>query len=223
MFNKKTYAILAFLLMTLFSPALVAQLSPAGFLGCYGDDPNISWAEDAGPGECVVSSGQVLVPHGVYTNVNDPSCDAGLDRFMGALAEVFSGGVDYGFGDYLGPVPPIAESKLGHQFRESLDGRIDPKASCQIVSVKLPLGATEVRSTHASWWDNRYEPQAPLKPTGHWSKWEWPYITYTASGPVVFAIFKNWSRDTDQWAVIRVIYRPANLRREKQRRHGSLE
>jgi len=222
MFHRKTYAILAFLLMTPFSPALFAQISPSGFLGCYGDDPN-KWAEDAGPGECVASSGHILVAHGVYAGVSDPSCAVGLDLFLGALANVFSGAVNYRFGDYLGPAAAVAESKLGNQFREPLEGRIDSKASCQIVSVKLPLGATDLRSTHAFWWDNHYEQQAPLKPTGHWSKWEWPYITYTSSGPVVFAVFKNWSRDTDQWAVLRVIYKPANFEREKQRRHGSLE
>ena len=46
MFRWKTYAIVAFLLMTPFSPALFAQISPSGFLGCDGDDPN-KWAEDA--------------------------------------------------------------------------------------------------------------------------------------------------------------------------------
>ena len=219
---KNTRAILTFLLVTLFSPALFAQISPSGFLGCYGDDPN-KWAEDAGPGECVASSGDILVAHGVYANVSDPSCAIGLDPFLSALANVFSGAVNYGFGDFLGPVAPIVESKLGNQFREPLEGLIDSKASCQILSVKLPLGATDVRSTHASWWDYRYELQTPLKPTGHWSKWEWPYVTYTPSGPVVFAVFKNWSRDTDQWAVLRVIYKPANFEHELRRRHGSLE
>jgi hypothetical protein len=218
----KKYGILLFLLMTLFSPALFAQISPSGFLGCYGDDPN-KWAEDAGPGECVASSGHILVAHGVYADVNDPSCAVGLDLFLGALANVFSSAVNYGFRDSLGPAAPIAESKLGNQFREHLEGRIDSRASCQIVSVKLPLGATNVRTTHASWWDNHYEQQAPLRPTAHGSRWEWPIITYTSSGPVVFAVFHNWSRDTDQWAVLRVIYKPANFEREKQRRHGSLE
>jgi len=222
MFNKNKYAILAFLLMTPLSSTLFAQISPSGFLGCYGYDPN-KWAEDAGPGECVASSGDILVAHGVYANVNDPSCALGLEFFLGALANVFSGAANYGFGNYLGPLAPIAEGKLGTQFSEPLEGRIDSKASCQIVSVKLPFGATGMRTTHASWWDYHYELQAPLKPTGHWSKWEWPYLTYTSSGPVVFAVFKNWSRDTDQWAVLRVIYKPANFERELQRRPGSLE
>src|ERR1700719_987861 len=115
MFRWKTYAIVAFLLMTPFSPALFAQISPSGFLGCYGHDPN-KWAEDAGPGECVASSGHILVALGVYANVNDPSCAVGLEFFLGARANVISGGVNYGYGDSLGPVPPIAESKLGNQF-----------------------------------------------------------------------------------------------------------
>src|SRR5271165_3341035 len=34
---------------------------------------------------------------------------------------------------------PIAESKLGNQFRELLEGPIDSRVSCQILSVKLPL------------------------------------------------------------------------------------
>ena len=118
---KKKYAILAFLLMTPLSPVLFAQISPSGFLGCYGDDPN-KWAEDAGPGECVASSGQIVVAHGVYANANDPSCAAGPELFLGTLANVFSGAVNYGFGDYLGPVAPIVESKLGNQFREPLEG-----------------------------------------------------------------------------------------------------
>ena len=222
MSGTKTCAIVAFLVITLCSPVLFAQISPSGFLGCYGYDHN-KWAEDAGPGECVASSGHVLVAHGVYANVNDPNCAAGPDLLLSALATVFNGALNYGFGDYLGPVAQIAERKVGNRFREPLEGRIDSKASCQIVSVKLPLGATAVRSTYSSWWDNHYEDQAPLRPTGHWSKWEWPYIVYTYSGSVVFAIFKNWSHDTDQWAVIRVIYKPANFEREKQRMPGSLE
>jgi len=222
MFDRKRYVILAFLLITPSSPALFAQIGPRGFLGCYGYDPN-KRAEDAGPGECVASSGGIFVAHGVSGNVYDPNCAAGPDLFLGALASVFDGAVNHGFGDYLGPVAPIAEHKLGDQFREPLEGRIDSKASCQIVSVKLPLGATEARSTYSSWWDNRYEQQVPLRPTGHWSKWEWPYIVYTSSGPIVFAVFKNWSPDTNQWAEIRVIYKPANFEQETRRKHGSLE
>jgi len=128
MFNKNKYAILAFLLMTPLSSTLFAQISPSGFLGCYGYDPN-KWAEDAGPGECVASSGDILVAHGVYANVNDPSCALGLEFFLGALANVFSGAANYGFGNYLGPLAPIAEGKLGTQFSEPLEGRIDSKAS----------------------------------------------------------------------------------------------
>jgi len=146
MFRRKTYAILAFLLMTPFSPALFAQISPCGFLGCDGDDPN-KWAEDAGPGECVASSGHN--PRGTWSLCGCQRSKlrrwAGL--FLGALANVFSSAVNYGFGDYLGPAAPIAETRLGNQFREPLEGRIDSKASCQIVSVKLPLGATDLRST----------------------------------------------------------------------------
>jgi hypothetical protein len=86
MFHRKTCAILAFLLMTPSSPALFSQISSSGFLGCYGDDPN-KWAEDAGPGECFASSGHILVAHGVYANVSDPSCAVGPDLFLGGVGQ----------------------------------------------------------------------------------------------------------------------------------------
>jgi hypothetical protein len=57
----------------------------------------------------------------------------GRISFWAALANVFSGAVNYGFGDYLGPVEPIAESKLGNQFRESLEGRIDSRQAAKSV------------------------------------------------------------------------------------------
>src|SRR5271165_3341033 len=48
-----------------------------------------------GLGECVASSGHILVAHGVYANFNDPNCAAGLDFLLGALANVFSGAANY--------------------------------------------------------------------------------------------------------------------------------
>ena len=160
--------------------------------------------------------------HGVYVNVDNPDCASGPNIFIDALVRGFKEGVNYGLSDYLGPAAPIVGEKLGDEFRKAVEGRLDPRASCQVVSVKLPAGASFVRAINSSWWDNRYSNQANGAATGHWSKWEPQQLTNTDSGQVLWAIFKNWSHDTNQSAVIHVVYRPADMNRERQRQPGSL-
>jgi hypothetical protein len=135
------------------APIVFAQAGPKGFLGCNGYDPK-GWAGEAGPGECVVSSGETVVDHGVYVDVFNPPCASGPNLFVDALTEAFKKGVSYGLSDYLGPAARIVGEKLGDEVRKAVEGRIDPKANCQVVSVKLPKGATIVRAAYSSWWDN---------------------------------------------------------------------
>jgi hypothetical protein len=215
----KTVFALAVLII---APKLFAQgYGPSGFLGCYGYDPN-NWAGEAGPGECVVSSGRVYVNHGVYVTVNEPPCASGPNLFVAGIVRVFKEGAAYGLSEYLGPAAQIAGEQLGDEFRKLIEGRIDPTANCQIVSVKLPARATFVRATYWHWWESAYHETDEGAATGHWSKWEGLKITDTASGPVLWAIFKNWSDNVDQPAVIHVIYKPANMDREKRRQPNSL-
>jgi len=203
------------------APRLFGQAGPTGFLGCYGYDPK-GWAGEAGPGQCVVSSGQVVVAHGVYVHVDNPDCASGPNVFVDALVSGFKAGVSYGLSDYLGPAAPIVGDKLGDEFRKAIEGRLDPRAACQVVSVKLPARAKVVKATYWSWWDDHYSEQGEGAATGHWSKWEPPQVTDTPSGPVLWAIFKNWSDGVDQSAVIHVVYEPADMSREIRRQPDSL-
>jgi hypothetical protein len=209
------------LLLSLFvlAPAMFGQDGPVGFYGCNGYDPN-GWAKEAGSGECVVASGRVDIPHGVYVNVHNLPRGGDTSEFVKGLANVLKAGVGKGLSSYLGPLAPIVADALGNEATKYIDGRIDPRASCQVVAVKLPAGAKVVRATFWDWWQNGWHE----KTDGaffEYGKWE-PYaVTEGPAGPVLWSVVKNWSHDINRPVTIHVIYEPANMNRERQRTPGS--
>jgi len=106
----------------------------------------------------------VYVNHGVYVHIDNPPCATGPNLFVDGLVKGLREGAAEGLSEYLGPAAQIAAEKLGDEFRKLIEGRIDPKANCQIVSVKLPAGASVVRATYWHWWKNKYHKTKEVPP-----------------------------------------------------------
>ena len=109
-----------FLLLTFaFAMASFGQDGPRGFYGCNGYDPN-GWASEAGPGECVVASGRVDIPHGIYVDVHNPACGGGTSSFVSGLGLAMKADVSADLKPYLGPLAPMVGEKLGAEFTKGI-------------------------------------------------------------------------------------------------------
>jgi hypothetical protein len=191
-------------LMFLVTASAFGQQGPAGQLGCYGDPV----CPECGPGQCVVSSGGVLVSPGDYSKTNNPACAEGLDDAVNGIKGVFDQAASAALEAWVGPIgSKLYDAFGGNTLREAVR-LFDRRSSCVSTGVKAPGGATIERVVfYWSEGDGQHRNE-PANKDLHYCRWENVQTTATGAGPVVTALFKNWSHDRTRTATVHVLYQP---------------
>jgi hypothetical protein len=161
-------------------------------------------------GECKATSGPITVPHGDYVFVHDPACGGKTDPAVNDILRVFLVENNPQLAAYAGPVLTGAINRFGHGLRnwvasqggaiaEMLSPITQPSASCIVVPVKLPKGASLTgfalywREVGGSWEETPYGGESNVQGWA-WKKFSLePVARETPHGLVYYTIFKNWA------------------------------